>query len=219
MVTTQSSSGVEIIHTSCFELRFRWHEDRWRHEVVSVGLSESIPRLASMEALLAEDDHSRVVSPTYQQIHLEQDASGAVRAFLVGQSGPHHFSAVFLIEENAGGATIDVDAADRCLSPVLALAATYSVEASNGEWGSQAVSDPVPDAAGRSKLSIQCAHPVCRLTFEVDPPGRHAVEEAGHGMVRVQAISTAELSDHTHRFRYRWSWERDPHPSVWDHNA
>ncbi len=219
MVIIQSSSGVEAIHTSCFELRFRWHEDRWRHEVVSVGPSGSIPRLASLEAILAEDDHSRVISPTYQQIHMEQDASGSVRAFLIGQSGPHHFSAVFLVEEDAEAASIDVDAADRCLSPVLALAATYSVEASSGEWGSQAISDPDPDASGRSKVTIQCSHPVCCLTFEVDPPGRHAVEEAGHGAVRVQAVSSPELSDHTHRFRYRWRWEKDKQPSVWDHNA
>ena len=214
MVAMESSSGNEVIHTSCFELRFRWHEDRWRHEIVSVGPSASVPRLASMEATLGKDDHSRVVSPTYQQIHLEQGASGSVRAFLIGQSGPHHFSAVFLVEEDATGATIDVDAADRCLVPVLALAATYSVEASNSEWGSQSVPD-----SDHSKITIRCSHPACSLTFEVDPPGRHAVEEAGHGSVRVQAMAAAELADQTHRFRYRWRWEKDQHPSAWDHSV
>ncbi len=112
------------------------------------------------------EEHTRVVSPTYQQIHLEQDkAKGVVRAFLVGQSGPHHFSAAFEVAERPHGAVIDVDVADRCRAPVEYLAATYAVEPSPGTWTSEdhARSDPDatfdPAVAARTALVLTCEHP------------------------------------------------------------
>jgi len=226
MVVFESSSSTETILTSCFELRFSWHEDRWKHEIVSTMQAQSLPRIASLEATTDIADQTRVVSPTYQQIHLEQDkAKGTVRAFLVGQSGPHHFSAAFKVEERPHGAVIDVDVADRCLSPVDYLAATYTVELSTGTWTSEShvTSDPDaatdPAVAARTALVLTCEHPHSRLIFEADAPARHSADEFGHGVVRIQALSHLLESNQTHRFRYRWRWVNDPNPGLWDRSV
>lgn len=226
MVTFQSSSGAETILASCFELRFRWYEDRWRHEIISTAQAESLPRISAVEAITDLEAHTRVVSPTYQQIHLEQDkAKKVVRAFLVGQSGPHHFSAVFEVANRPHGTVIDVDVADRCLLPVEYLAATYTIEPTSGTWTTEAHTQSDPDAitdpavAARSAIVLTCEHPHSRLIFEADAPARHAAEEAGHGSVRVQALAQPRASDQTHRFRYRWRWVNDPHPGIWDRTA
>ncbi len=98
------------------------------------------------------EEHNRVVSPAYQQIHLEQDkAKGVVRAFLVGQSGPHHFSAAFEVAERPHGAVIDVDVADRCRAPVEYLAATYAIEPSPGVWSSEDALRVRPRRDGRPR--------------------------------------------------------------------
>ena len=225
MVTCESSTGAETVIASCCQLRFWWHEDRWKHEIVSTGPAESLPRVAAVEMATDLDAHARVVSPAYQQIHLEQDKTrGVVRAFLVGQSGPHHFSAAFEVADRPHGAVIDVDVADRCREPVEYLAATYLIEPSAGAWSAETDSDSAAAAAGpavpaRAALVLTCEHPHSRLAFEADHPGRHAAEEAGHGAVRVQALAHTRAEDQTHRFRYRWRWTTDPSPSIWDRDA
>ncbi len=226
MVIFESSSGSEVIIASCCQLRFWWHEDRWRHEIVSTGQAESVPRVASVEATTDPEGHTRIVSPTYQQIHLDQDKDkGIVRAFLVGQAGPHHFSAAFLVEERPHGAVIDVDVADRCLSPVEYLAATYKVEPTTGAWASRdhATDDPDsaadPVVANRPEIVLTCENPHTQLIFEADAPARYATEEAGHGAVRIQALAQPRAADQTHRFRYRWRWVNDSRPALWDRTA
>ena len=216
MATYQTSSAAETVVASCLELRFWWHEDRWRHEIVPTGPAGSLPRVAAVEATADPEGHHRVVSPAYQQIHLEEDkAAGVVHAFLVGQSGPHHFSAAFRIEDRPHGAVVDVDVADRCRAPVEYLAATYNVDGSPGTWSEEATA--AGDPAARRALVLTCEHPHARLSFEADHPGRHLVEEAGHGAVRVQALAHTAAGERTHRFRYRWRWVTDPRPSLWDH--
>ena len=226
MVTHETSSGAETIIASCFQLRFWWHEDRWRHEVVSTGPAGSLPRFHAVEMAADHDEPRRVVGPAYQQIHLEEDRkAGVVRAFLVGQSGPHHFSAAFEVAERPHGAVIDVDVADRCRAPVEYLAATYLVEPTAGAYSSEdhARSDPDaaddPAVAARAAIVLTCDHPHSRLIFEADAPGRHLAEEAGHGAVRLQALAHVADAALTHRFRYRWRWVTDPRPSIWDHTA
>ncbi len=213
-VTFESTSGAETIRTSCFQLRFWHHEDHWRYEIVSQGPTASIPRIVPVEPLVDRQDHDRIINPTYQQIHLDRDAKGGVRAMLVGQAGPHHFSAVFHVHEDAGGATIDVDVADRCLRPIHALAATYAVDASHGQWGSVNVTDP--DGQEHTNIVLDASNPVCHLVFEVDLPGQATLEAANLARIRVQALAKLDPSQQTHRFRYRWNWVKDPRPAVWD---
>ena len=226
MVTFESSTGSETIFSRCCQLRFWWHQDRWKHEIVSTAQAESLPRVAAIEMATDLEEHDRVVSPAYQQIHLEADkAKGVVRAFLVGQSGPHHFSAAFEVADRPHGAVIDIDVADRCRAPVAYLAATYTIEPSPGVWTQETHAQADPDSAtdpavaARSALVLTCEHPHARLIFEADHPARHAAEEAGHGAVRVQALAHTNPADQTHRFRYRWRWVNDPHPDVWDRHV
>ena len=214
MVSYESSSGTATIVTSCFQLKFRYQEDHWRHEVVSEGDTASIPRLSSVEATTPQTDHGRVISPTYQQIHLDRTESGVVRALLVGQAGPHHFSASFEVEEDPSGASVAVDVADRCHSPVLALAATYAVERSPGSWGRIAVTGSTDE--DQTNLVLDAANPVCHLIFSVDPPGHHQLHEDSHGRIQAQALANVDLNNQTHRFRYHWRWVKDPRPPVWD---
>ena len=217
MVTYESSSDTETIVTSCFQLKFWYQNDHWRHEVVSEGDTASIPRLSSVEAIMHNNDHGRVISPTYQQIHLDRTKSGVVRAMLVGQAGPHHFSAAFEVEEDPSGASISVDVADRCHSPVQALAATYAVERSPGLWGRVAVNGSVDENQGN--LVLDASNPVCHLIFSVDPPGRHHLHEDSHGRIQAQALAQVDPKDQTHRFRYLWRWVKDPRPPVWNVTA
>ena len=113
-----------------------------------------------------------------------------------------------------GGASIDVDVADRCQAPVLGLAATYAVERSAGSWGRVAVAG----AAGeeRTNLVLDASNPVCQLVFGVDPPGQHHLHEDSHGRVQAQALAHLDSNKQTHRFRYHWRWVKDPRPPVWD---
>ena len=214
MVTFETSSGTDTIVTSCFQLRFWFQTDHWRHEIVSEGATASIPRLSSVEASTHHHDHGRVISPTYQQIHLDRTKSGVVRAMLVGQAGPHHFSAAFEVEEDPSGASITVDVADRCHSPVLGLAATYAVERSSGTWGRVDVAGSTTD--DQANLVLDASNPVCHLIFAVDPPGRHHLHEDSHGRVQAQALAHLDPKDQTHRLRYHWRWVKDPRPPVWD---
>ncbi len=99
----------------------------------------------------------RVVSPAYQQLQFQEDGR-AVQALLVGQSGPHHFSAVFAVEERdvstAGRPRSTVDVADRCRGPVEALASTYTVDARRTTW-----SRPTPSRRG---LGLRAGSPDLR---------------------------------------------------------
>ncbi len=97
----------------------------------------------SIEGDPERDDPTRVISPAYQQLQFQTDGPKIIQALLVGQSGPHHFSAVFAMEEAGkpdhvlwpdgafGGIYIGIDVADRCREPVDALASTYNVAATS----------------------------------------------------------------------------------------
>jgi hypothetical protein len=207
MLEIEVSSGHEAIIAPCLQLRFEWREDHWKHEMVSTGLSAAIPRVWSLDGGF-ERDSTRVGGPVYQQLHVRPDPSGVVRALLVGQSGPHHFSAAFTIEETTDGVVVDVDVADRCRSPVEALGATYLIEASEGEMA---------HSAGSATLSWH--HPESRLVFEAEPPARIVAEEASFGTIRLQALAAIDPSEQTHRFRYRWRWSNSPGRQLWDYTA
>ena len=110
-------------------------------------------------------------------------ADGASGALLIGQSGPHHFSAVVTVRrDGATASSIEVDVADRCRAPVEVLASTYSVAArferpdrrrpgsrSSGSWRA-----PGPRLASNSATG---AGPASRLA------------EAGRRATRVQALA------------------------------
>jgi hypothetical protein len=188
------------IAAGSLRLAFRWTGHSWLHAVEHLDRDESIPRVLALsrEGDVARDDPRRVVSPAYQQIHFQGEGP-VVQALLVGQSGPHHVSAVFDFEEHARGeVTIRVDVADRCREPVDALASTYVVGAR---------SDALVEAdPARAAWSFGPG----RLTFAAIPPARVALAEAGRLATSIQALAGPQPGAATRRYLYTWRWEPDP---------
>jgi len=204
MIEIQQSSGHEAIITSCLQLRFEWMSDHWKHEIVSTGHCASIPRVWSLEGGHALDDPTRVSGPMYQQIDVRRDPSGIARALLVGQAGPHHFSASFTVKEEADGVLIDVEVADRCPEKVEALAVTYLIEASGAD---------LHDFAGPTTLTWN--NPDSRLVFAAESPAQVAATEAILGSIRIQALAAIDPLLKTHRFRYSWRFYNAPVHQIW----
>ena len=185
------------IVTPNLRLALRWHEDRWLH-AVEVGPSRT-PVAWPIEGDPERDDPARVVSPAYQQLEF-QERGGGHQALLVGQSGPHHFSAVFTVKDRDDEAEVEVDVADRCRSPVEALACTYFVDLVSG------------DLIGADTDRIEWGIPGGRLTFEALGPTRAQLSEAGRRATRVQATASLVAGAYTHRCFYRWRWSPDASP-------
>src|SRR5437016_4823086 len=117
------TDDVLSIEAAPLRLAFRWDGLRWRHELLAADR-----RLASSVEWDSErDDPTRVVSPAFQQLSL-QEAPAGPQALLVGQWGNHHCSGVFTVTEDHGGAAITVDVAVRSRSGLRALASTYAVD-------------------------------------------------------------------------------------------
>lgn len=163
---------------------FRRLDDRWTHAI----LVDSAPIAAATEVDAAEP--SRVVSPTYQEVRLH----GTDSALLMGQAGPHHFSAVFRLVGTAGGATLEVDVADRCRRPVEFLAATYLVERTSS------------DLIDAGPMAIEWGVDRGQLRLEAAGAGRVGLAEAGRRATRAQAEGVVSPASHTHRLAYRWAW-------------
>lgn len=177
-----------------FRLAFSWSEDRWTHSLELRNGQAWRPVASSLEAG-GSPDPTRVVSPSYQQFHWHEDGSGG-QAMLVGQSGPHHFSAVFTFRMDQSGCLVSADVADRCLSPVEALACTFLVDLPSGN---------LKDADG-SAILWSIASPRGTLALQAGEGTRLALAEAGRRATRVQADALVNYSDSTQRFTYQWRW-------------
>jgi hypothetical protein len=194
-----------------YQLLFKWKGDRWVHSlehILDTGHNRTLAR--SVEGDPSRDDPSRVVSPVYQQLHF-QTVGSTHQALLVGQSGPHHFSAVFSVDQRfRAGKTdgpdyeiiIKVDVADRCRGPVEALASTYTVDAR---------SDDLVDA--NPFLAIWNMGPN-RLTFAAIEPARVSLAEAGRRATQIQALAGHSEGSPTNRFVYYWLWDSDLTRSI-----
>lgn len=179
-------------------LVFDWTGSRWIHSLETRQGSESAYqiRACSLESDPERDESARVVSPAYQDLHF-QEVGETFQALLVGQSGPHHFSAVFsVVDEIFGDVSIQVDVADRCRATVEAFASTYTVNATSNELAN----------AGAEKVSWDFGSN--RLSFVARPPAQVALAEAGRQATSVQALAglKAEPGSATHRLLYSWHW-------------
>jgi hypothetical protein len=201
-----SHSGLEFLETEerrailapGFRLTFSRVGDRWTHDL-AIGDGPAHPGATIATAVEGDpdrDDPSRVVSPAYQEIQ-PHAFDGGVRALLTGQSTPHHFSAVMTARRDAEGVSIELDVADRCRSPVVALAGTYLVR-----LGSGALIDAGPHR-------IVWEHDLLRggrLEFLAEGPNSVSLAEAGRQATRVQAIARIDPSTFTQRLVYGWRW-------------
>ncbi len=207
MPEIEVSSGRETILTSCIQVRFLWFADHWKHELVSSGKCAPIPRIWSVGAVPRPEIPKKIYSPFYQRLDAQVDPSGIAHASLGGQFGEHNFSATFTVEERPQEVVIEVEVVDHSSDSSDDLAATYLIEASDGEL---TPGDP---------LSIAWHHPECRLVFEADSPGKVTADEAGMGTIRLQASVPSDSSSTVHRLKYRWKWIHDPSHQIWDRDV
>ncbi len=194
MIRTEEADESRSIVVAGLRLEFRRLADRWTHALEIDADPGRRRLLQAVEGDADRDDPARVVSPTYQELHLQQDGS-AVLALLVGQSGPHHFSAAFTVREEAGAIVIEADVADRCRSGIAVLSCTYVVEATSGDLldaDTAQASWSLPDLG--------------RLAFEVVAPGSLALAEGGRRGTQVQAGARITPDAQTHRCQYLWRW-------------
>jgi hypothetical protein len=200
-----------LIVAGRFRLAFRWSGDRWDHGLEDQARGQDRHRVLawSVEGDPDRDDPTRVVSPVYQQLEFQNDGA-ILQALLVGQSGPHHFSAAFSVEERDESespdwpheskphtVSIKVDVADRCRGAVEALSATYTVDAR---------SDDLIDA-GPSVAAWDLGQD--RLTFAAIEPASVSLAEAGRRATLIQALAGPGQGSATRRFLYVWEWDPD----------
>ncbi len=182
-----------------FVLVFDRHGESWSHHMGSLGADGrweggSARLLASVEALPERLEVERIVSPTYQDLHVDR-SKREPEVLLVGQYGPHRYSAVFSLEcgDDVG---IVVDLADRCRQSYDNLACTYQLaERATFESGDQrrlvfgwpAPSDAWVQLEAAEPASVQ-ARPVNAFT------------------TLVQVLTTPAQASATHRCRYALRW-------------
>lgn len=200
MILLEESDELRAIVAPSLRLVFRWGGDRWTHSLdVEDGPTGWRPIARTFEMDADGDDPARVASPAFQQLQFQRGGEG-VYALVVGQAGPHHFSAAFFVAESGGGAAVEVDVADRCRGPVAGLASTYRVDLPLVDVIDADVDRVVWSVGGGSG----------RLEFAAwGMPGvraRIAIGEAGRGTALVQAFAGLEAEQATRVWRYRWQW-------------
>jgi hypothetical protein len=181
-------------------LEFRWTGDRWTHslDVGSDDHYETIVRAFNIAPEL--ENPASVVSPAFQQVEFQGERDRR-SALLLGQSGPHHFSAVFQVWERDNEAGVDVDLADRCRYDLDRLACTYHVLLNSGELQSaddRSIAWQSPRFGGGG------------LVLEALGSTRVALAEGGRAATRVQALGELNRAGATHRCTFRWRWLAPP---------
>ncbi len=195
MIELVRGDDVYAIASSRFRLSFVRDGDRWG----SLHRRRDRCRLATRRrSIEGGDDPTRVVSPAYQEIQLRDDA-GSRPAFLIGQSGPHHFSAVFTVRETPEAATVEVDLADRCREEVESLGCTYGVDRASG---GPIVNDPEQLDWGLGTGRLVPGGP------RADPP---ALDESWRASTRARVASPdRSVESHGSACLYRWRWSIGP---------
>ena len=186
MIKIELSSGLEAVVTPHVSYRFLWMGDHWKQEIVSCGGCQAIPRIWSVEQRPTQDLTENLGSPLYQTLSIGQEHPGIAMAHLVGQSGPHHYTATYRFEERPEEFLVDVEVTDKCLHATLPITATYLIESSQGwlDCGETA--------------TITWHNPESCLVFEAEPPAKVEANESGMGTIRLKAVITpAALAEST----------------------
>jgi hypothetical protein len=199
-IDTEITDESATITAGSFRLRFQRTADRWAHalELAVGGAWTTVAR--SVEGNADRDLPDRVVSPAFQELQLQRSEVGA-RALLVGQSGPHYFSAVFQVVEAAGVVQFEADIVDRCRTPVVALASTYYVALDSG-----AIADAGPSGILWEPADWHGGRLAFLPSGPPDPSTRIGLREAGRGAAQVQAEALIGGQNATRRWFYQWRW-------------
>jgi hypothetical protein len=186
------------IETAPLRLVFRWDGARWSHALEVGGRAVAW----SLEVDPGREDPDRIVTPAYQQVSAQRGRDGA-QILAVGQTGPHHCSAVFDVRRGPDEAVVAVDVAVRSQGGVRlqALASTYHVA--------------LPPGALRDGSPLRCRWDLDpsaggSLAFEYGGPPTGASQvglaEAGRGATCAQAFARLDPSSRTQRLLYQWCW-------------
>jgi hypothetical protein len=194
MAEVVGSNAGWLIATAALRLKFLWMKDRWVHHIEVKGPGEWTDVAHPLESDPGRDDPRRVVSPTYQQIELP-GGSDPPTVMLLGQFGPHHFSAVFAIREAARWSEVHVDVADRCRAPVEVLASTYLLSLPAGTL--------VDAAADRIEWAIDPPQ-AATLRLEAGRGVLLSLAESGRQGMTAQAHTRVDAKQNTHRLTYSW---------------
>jgi hypothetical protein len=193
----ESAEDQRILLAPGVRLAFRWTRDRWTHalEIQQRPTPGWLPVARAVEDDATPEKSAFVMSPAYQEIEPHAFEPG-VRALLTGQSGPHHFSAVVTTRVNSRSILCEFDIADRCRSPVQALACTYEMDLDVGD---------LLDAGPRR---IVWGSGICAGTLELlaEMPAQLALDASRPRAYRVQAIAQIDPKSFTHRCLYQWRW-------------
>ena len=184
-----------------FRLAFRWTGDRWSH---AIGLGPGGPPATFAESVEADpvrDAQGGPTSPTYQDLHFHKEA-GVHHALLVGQFGPHHYSAEFRVApmDEAGGVELRVDIADRTRSGDGPLAATYRLEVPPWRLADASSVAARWDVETVGNIGLEC------------PDGRLAVIEEGPSRSLAQVLTASTATEPTRRLIYRWQFPAPRRP-------
>jgi hypothetical protein len=201
MIAVESTTDRQELVTPHLRLRFDWLLDRWIHaiDLLRAGAWECV--LESVESPPDEVLGGRVVSPAYQQSRLETGQRGT-QVLLLGQSGHHHFSAVFSMTELNDSVRVEVDIADRCREPVSSLSATYRLNL-------PATAIECADASLATWRTIDLGGSLDFGSFgPASDRSRIVLAESGRRML-AQAESAAAPSGRTHRLYYFWRFAPD----------
>jgi hypothetical protein len=194
MAERHTSSTRWSIRTPNLRLEFQSTPAGWMHWIEVRTNSEWVEVARSVERDPELGDARRVVSPTYQDIEF-QDGTDHLGTLLLGQFGPHHFSAVCAVWQRENAVGIDVDVADRCRTAVDLLACTYRL--------------PFQDKAtiAVSEERVAWLHPAGELVLEGLGSTRVAVLGSETLGTAVQVSPQINQADLTHRCIYRWIWQ------------
>lgn len=194
-------------HRRSFQLVFERQGESWRHAMGWLILVDDYDRfrgdysqvLASVEADPSRHDSPDVLSPTYQDLRRESRA-GAEQVLLLGQYGPHRFSAVFELRFEGGETVLDIDIADRCRKPFRALASTYAVKNVAALCAHE----------DRACDFVEALRQVPFFRVEAEAPADVQVRPLDFGSTLLQVSTTPALDASTHRCRYLFRWPTPP---------
>ncbi len=192
LALTHRRSGLLLV--------FQFQGNVWTHSLgrISPSNPDQATALLAVEAPPGAAPDTMPPSPSFQELHYDP-AQQPHQVLLVGKFGPHHYSAVFSINEvtrldlENESVLLDIDIADRCQKPVPVLSSTYAARsgATLAEGHEHSVSFRFT-GTDQEFFRAETAPPVA---IQVQPRSRN-------GGALIQFTTTPDPASRTHRLRF-----------------